>query len=176
MPLYVFVIVLFLVTGNSPVRGQAISISAKFDTTAILIGEQTNFDIILEQPEGIHVNFPQFSGLLSDNIEILADNPSDTLVIDNNTLRIIKSYRVTSFDQGEQFVEPIPFTFLFGGDERTLQTSRRVLVVEAPEVDEEAGIYDIKEPFSIPLGIMEIVQWLIILLAVSLKSKKDKKW
>ena len=140
MPLYVFVIILYLLAGNFPARGQAISISAKFDTTAILIGEQTNFNIILEQPEGIHVNFPQFSGLLSDNIEILADNPSDTLVIDNNTLRIIKSYRVTSFDQGEQFVEPIPFTFLFGGDERTLQTSRRVLVVEAPEVDEEAGI------------------------------------
>lgn len=168
MLLFIFGIFLLFMAGNFTVKGQSVSISAKFDTTYILIGEQTGFNIILEQPEGTNVNFPRFSGKLSENIEILAENPSDTVLIENNTLRITKSYRVTSFDQGEQFVEPIGFTFLADGGQRTLSTPRTALVVGAPEVDEEAGVYDIKDPLAVPVGIMEILPWFIILMAVAL--------
>jgi hypothetical protein len=48
-------------------------------------------------------------------------------------------------------------------------TARRArLEVRAPDVDQEAGIYDIKDPLGIPVGLMEVVPWLILLAVAGL--------
>jgi len=160
--------VFLLFTAGIPAEGQLISVSPRFDTTSIWIGEQTNFMISLEQPADMYVTFPLLSDTLSRNIEILSEMPADTTQIGDNRIKINKFYRVTSFDRGEHFVEALPFVFFTGDDERVLNTNRVRLEVLAPDIDEEGSIYDIKSPLGIPLGIMEILPWLVLLLFASL--------
>ena len=158
IPAYMFMVIFLLFIGNIPARGQLISISSRFDTTSIWIGEQTNFVITLEQPEDMHVSFPALSDTLSGEIEILYSIPPDTLKIDNNKLRIINRYRITSFEPGDHKIKPLPFVFFIDEDEKVLYTSRASLKVLSPEIDETAEIYDIKAPFDIPVGIFEVLR------------------
>ncbi len=163
------VMVIFLLfTGNTPVKSQLISITPGFDTTIIWIGEQTSFTITLVQPDDMFVAFPPLSDTLSGKIEILSALPADTMKIEDNRLKINKSYRVTSFNRGEHYVGSLPFAFFIDDDQKVLHTRPVRLEVLAPEVDQEAGIYDIKDPLSIPLGFMEILPWILLLLLVAL--------
>lgn len=151
----------------SPAGAQLISISAQFDTTSIWIGEQVMFTITVEQPGDMHVEFPQLQDTLSQRIEIIAEHPSDTVSMDGEKLRITKSYTVTSFYQGDHFAEALPFAFLIDDDERVLYTRPARLVVMAPEVDREEGIFDIKAPFGIPVGFLEVLPWLLAAVAIT---------
>ena len=164
---FLFIIVSLVFIGTAPLKSQIISISSRFDTTAIWIGEQTNFTFTVEQPDDMYVDFPRLSDTLSANIEILSAHPADTVVIGNNKLRITRSYRVTSFDQGEHYVEALPFVFLVDDDQRVLNTHRVRLEVLAPEIDREAGIYDIKDPLGIPFGFIEILPWILLFMVIA---------
>ena len=162
--------ILFLATGSVPAYSQSVSISARFDTTTIWIGEQTGFTVTIEQPPGMYVSFLDPAANLSDKIEILSAMRSDTLITDGNSLRIINSWTVTSFDRGEHYAEAIPFVFLDEGNERTLHTRRTGLEVLAPEIDEEAGIYDIKDPLGISWSIVELWPWILLLTVLAVLS------
>ncbi len=163
----VLTIIFLLFAGNLPANGQLLSISSRFDTTSIWIGEQTNFVITLEQPEEMHVSFPALSDTLSGEIEILYSMPPDTVKIDNK-LQIINKYRVTSFVAGDHIVEPLPFVFFVEEDEKVLYTSHAGLNVLSPEVDQSADIYDIKAPFNIPVGITEVLRVMLPVILVVL--------
>lgn len=163
-------------------NAQLISISARFDTTAIMLGGQTSFTITVDQPEGMHVAFPHLQDTLSASIEILGSMPADTLKTGEERLRITRSYRVTSFYSGEHYVEALPFAFLLEDDEQVLRTRRTAIEVHAPEVDMDSGIFDIKSPFGIPVGIAWVITWIllfILLLAAAwwlfryLRRRKD---
>lgn len=167
-----------------PVKGQFISISSRFDTTSISIGEQTNYLITVEQPEGMYVNFPAVSDTLTGEIEVLYSVPPDTLKIEDNKLQVINKYRITSFEPGYHEVEPLPFVFFIDENEKVLYSSRVGLDVISPEIDESADIYDIKAPFNIPVGVFEVLRFVLpfILILVLLwyifryyKRKKDNQ-
>ena len=155
-------IFLFLICLVIPVPGQSLSISARFDTTSMRIGEQTRFTVTVEQPAGIYVSFPEFTDTLTSGIEILQAHPADTTMIDEQNLRITRSWRVTSFDPGRHDVGAIPFAFLMDDDERVLTARPSALEVLAPDIDREAGIYDIKAPFAVSLTAREILQWILL--------------
>jgi hypothetical protein len=156
--------ILLLFAGSTGLYGQSVTISARFDADSIWIGEQTGFTITIEQPQGTLVNFPAFSDTLSDRIEILSVSPPDTIRTGGDKLRIKKSLRVTSFYQGTHYIGELPFVFMIENDQRVLHTRPAALEVLAPEVDSEAGIYDIKAPFGISLSLMEILPWILLLL------------
>lgn len=160
--------VLILLSCSITVRGQIISISARFESDTIWIGEQTVFTITIEQPSDMYVRFPELADTLSAEIEILSARPADTLRIDENRIRITRSYRITSFSGGEHLTGAYPFIFLWEGDERVLHSRQVRLKVLVPEIDQATGIYDIKAPFGIPLGFMEILPWILLLLLAGL--------
>ncbi len=160
-------ILLLPVLSVSRTGAQLISISARFDTTTIMIGEQTMFIITVDQPEDMYVVFPRLQDTLAQRIEILSTVPADTITAGEGRLRITKSFRVTSFYAGEHFAGALPFAFLVDDDEKVLSTRRTRLEVLAPEVDIDAGIYDIKAPFGIPLGVAEVLPWLFALIVLA---------
>lgn len=162
------VFILYLFAGNNFLHAQLISISARFDTTTIWIGEQTRFTITVEQPPDMVVNQPVLSDTLSENIEILSVLPADTTLTGDNRYRITRAYVITSFNPGKHYVKPMPFIFFIDGEEREIFSRQLMLEVLAPEIDEEAGIYDIKGPFGIPLGVMEILPWVLLIIIVLL--------
>ncbi len=167
-PASLFILTFLLFVCTTPVKSQLISISSRFDTTSIWIGEHTNFSFTLEQPVDIYIDFPHLTDTLSAKIEILSEWPADTLQIGDNKIKIKKSYRVTSFNQGEHYVNPLQFLFFIDDEERVLNTNPVRLEVLSPEIDREGGIYDIKSPLGIPLGFFEILPWIILTLFVAL--------
>jgi hypothetical protein len=159
-----FCMLLSIISSATVLHSQSISLHAKFDTTAILIGEHTGFSIILEQPEGMHIRFPELSGALPDKIEILSAGSPDTTRTGENYLMIKTSWRVTSFEQGHHFVDEMPFTFMLDGEERILQTRPAGLEVLAPEIDPESGIFDIKAPFQVNRSAWDYLKWIMLVI------------
>lgn len=157
----------FIISGITGIYSQEISISSGFDTTSIMIGEQTDFTITVEQPAGMHIEFPEFSDTLTGKIEILSAFPPDTLTAGENSLVIKRSWQVTSFEEGDYYVDSIPLFFFIDNQENVFYSGRTGLEVLAPEIDGESGIYDIKAPFEIPLSFLELLPWILAVLAVA---------
>ena len=159
-----FLAIILFIAGHSIIFGQSVSITAGFDTTTILIGEQTGFSIVIEQTDDLIIEYPAFSEAMPEKIEVIHTGNADTIRIDENMLRITWSWKITSFDRGYHEIEPIPFSFFVDGDQRLLNTRRTGIEVLTPDIDEEAGIYDIKGPFGIPRGFFEILPWVLLLI------------
>ena len=66
-----FIILFVCLFFYSPLNGQEISVTASFDTTRILIGDQVNFSVTIDQPSDLRLTIPFFRDSLIKNIEIL---------------------------------------------------------------------------------------------------------
>ena len=168
-----FISSLFVITSLiSGLFAQNINVSSGFDTSRIYIGDQIIYTVTVDQPSDITLNIETPEDTLFKNIEILSGPITDTLALDNNRLRIIKKYLVTSFDSG--FYE-VPPTFA----ELTTETGIKryysdyspleVMRVNIAPSDSTAQIFDIIEPYNAPLTFGEIGPWiLLVFLTVAL--------
>lgn len=91
-----------------------VTVRAKIDSSAILIGEQTRIHIELSQQKGKVVQMPVFDKMIMPGIELLSTQKPDTTELDNNRIRIDMSYLVTSFDSGLYYIPP--FKYALGKD------------------------------------------------------------
>jgi hypothetical protein len=71
-----------------PAFGQEISVTAAFDTSRILIGDQINFTVVVEQPADIKLSLPLFKDTIVKNIEILTGPTFDSTKLSGQKLRI----------------------------------------------------------------------------------------
>jgi hypothetical protein len=179
-----FVFLLFI----SKLNGQEISVTAAFDTSRILIGDQVGFSVILNQPADTKLKLPFFRDSLVKNIEILAGPTVDTSKISGNRIRVIEKYLVTSFDSGSYRIDPV-FAELadskglkrYYSDYSILEVAR----VRIAPADTSAKIFDISAPYRAPLTPGEILPWILLALLVAViiwlifrlikKFKKVKK-
>jgi hypothetical protein len=161
-----FVCLFFLTALN----GQEISVTAAFDTTRILIGDQVNFSIMIDQPADIKVTLPFFRDSLIKNIEILSGPALDSSEISDNKIRITEKYLVTSFDSGFYRIDPV---FAEVADSKGLKryysdySYLAVARVKIAPADTSVKIYDISTPYRAPLTLGEILPWILLALLVS---------
>lgn len=95
--LVVYIVVLIGVVGFAQ---ELPKVSAKADTTKIKIGEQINFEIIVDDANK-GVVFPEIELDSFRKIEVVESLPIDTL-----KNRFIKKYKLTSFDSGRHVLPP----------------------------------------------------------------------
>lgn len=172
----------------SPLNGQEISITAAFDTTRILIGDQVNFSVTIDQPSDLRLTLPFFRDSLIKNIEILSGPAIDTSGIPGNKIRITEKYLVTSFDSGFYRIDPVFAEMVdskglkrYFSDYSFLEVAR----VKIAPADTSSKIFDIAAPYRAPLTLGEILPWILLVLLVSViiwlliklikKFKKVKK-
>lgn len=151
------IIILFLFA--LPSLGQEIKVSAKLDTTRILIGDQVNLWFMLEHPAGLKVDFPITADSLAGKIEIISSSNPDTISKMNRVLKIRQRLVVTSFDTGS-YVLP-PFHFRFNDNRDSILTNALPLQVMGMPVDTTKGITDIKLPYELKVTFVEIVPYII---------------
>jgi hypothetical protein len=163
--------ILFLLT-LSPilVQGQEISVTAAFDTSLILIGDQINFIVVVEQPADVRLSLPVFKDTLVKNIEILSGPSIDSTKLSAEKLRITEKYLVTSFDSGYYKVDPvfaetrdISGLKRYYSDYSLLEVTR----VKLTPPDTVGKIFDIVEPYKAPVTLGEIMPWILLVLLVS---------
>lgn len=78
-----------------------VSVEAKIDSFAIYIGRQANMKVEVTAPQGHSVVFPDFqpSQYIVNGVEVLSMSDADTVVLDNDKIKVTRNYTLTSFDE-----------------------------------------------------------------------------
>ncbi len=152
------------------VNGQEISVTASFDTSRILIGDQINFTVVVEQPADVKLSLPVFKDTLVKNIEILSGPATDSIKLSAAKLRITEKYRITSFDSGYYKVDPVYAETKdinglkrYYSDYSLLEVAR----VKLTPPDTVTKIFDIVEPYKAPVTLGEILPWILLAVLIS---------
>lgn len=167
---YIFILILIFAIQFS-MKGQEVSVTATFDTSRILIGDQINFSVIIDQPADLKLSLPFFRDSLSRNIEILSGPVTDTSSISGNKIRITEKYLVTSFDSGLYRIDPV---FAEASDINGLKryysdySVLEVARVKLTPPDTSSKIFDIAGPYKAPVTLDEILPWILLSLLAAL--------
>ena len=150
-------------------NAQEVRVSAKLDTTKMLIGDQVNLWFNLEHTEGMKVDFPATGDSIAGKLEVLSASKPDTVSKLNRIWKIRQRVVVTSFDTGF-FIIP-PYTFRLNGGRDSVRTSAISLEVFGMPVDTTKGITDIKLPYEIKVTFSEVLPYIVVgllLVAISI--------
>lgn len=165
------------------VKAQEVSVSARTDTSVILIGDQIGFTLQAEAENSYALELPVLSDSLSLNIRVLSRIQADTTEVGTRR-KIIHRYLITSFDSGLFEIPSLPFIIKRGDFSDTLHSTPVFLAVNYPPTDTLSHIFDIKPPLNVPYTLMDylriILPVLIILLIIYLairyvQYRKGKK-
>jgi hypothetical protein len=156
----VFFLSLFLV------NGQDITLKTRLEHDSIWLGDQIKLMIVVEQPAGSKVGFPQLPDSIQ-KVEILSKSKIDTSKLDGNRLQLKQTYLVTCFDSGAHYIPPFYFKVKKAVDSDSLKSNDLTLFVKLPPVDLKKGPADIKKPFSAPVTLKEIAPWLLGIILVA---------
>ena len=161
------IILIVFISAVLSAGGQDIKVSASFDTSRIFIGDQVHYTITVERPSDLSVSIKTLRDTLCKNVEIVSGPSVDSLLMQDNKLKIIRKYLVTSFDSGFYRVPPVYAEIKdasgikrYYSDYSPLQVMR----VKIAPPDTTAKIFDIIKPYKAPVTLGEIIPWLIIAL------------
>jgi len=162
--LYRFIFLLFftLLSFTSSYAEQGINVDARFDSAAILIGDQINLTIMVEQPREATVVLPQYKDSIAGKIEILTTSRIDSFFLPNGRVRVTQQYLVTSFDSGVYAVDPVKFAYSIAGHTDTIISMPLSLAVNTIPVKDPKKIADIKSVIDIPLTFKEVLPYISI--------------
>ena len=142
-------------------------VNVSIDTNAILIGEQVKVNVDYQFPSDKQGYFPFLPDSLSSNLEIVERTKIDTS-FDKGITRYYQELKVTAFDSG-YFVLPA-FSF---GYKSELDSAIQIIVsdphlinVFTVDADTTQPIKPIAGPFSEPYTFMEILPWILFVLAL----------
>lgn len=171
----------------SHLSGQDVNVTAKFDSTAIYIGDQIKFTLSVDKPAGLDVKIPVLKDTLCKNISILSGPVIDSIKGNDGRMKIISKYFVTSFDSGFYQVPP-----QFAEMKNTEGIKRfysdysqlNVMRVKITPADTTLKIFDIIKPYRAPLTFGEIIPWVLALIIAGaliwyivrfIRNRKKKK-
>ena len=110
-------------------------VSSKIDTTHIRIGEQFNYEIIVDETKD--VRFPKFESDSLNRIGVVTSHKIDSL-----KNQLIKKYTLTSFDSGRYV---LPAQEIYIRDKRFLTDQVLIYVATVPVDTIKQPMYHIKE-------------------------------
>ncbi|MCL2027067.1 MAG: hypothetical protein FWG79_01120 [Bacteroidales bacterium] len=144
---------------------------AEVDFSNVQIGDHIRLTISLQTDEKNTVIFPVLSDTMNAKIEFISVSDLDTLIERRSRIKTYsRTFTFTIFEAGEYQFPEIPFGVKVPTDNEYVEvlTNAVTIIVEAPEVDLEADIKDIKTVWNIPITFREILPYLLILLGVAL--------
>jgi hypothetical protein len=166
--------ILLLAAFTSLAPAQEIKTRAQLDSAIILIGNQVNLNVEIEFPDKIMVRLLEVGDSLGKHVEILERSETDTIILENNRIRLLRNFTVTSFDTGKHEIPPFLFEFNYKDLSDTVSTNPELLYAYTlPQLDslftEIGGPIDIKPPYDAPVTFKEVAPWIMgILLGAAL--------
>ena len=156
-----FFTLFFAVSVFVVVNAQTIQVNARFDSTAIVIGDQIKLHIEMERQKDVRVQFPAWMNAIPRNIEIIEVYPVDSIQMAGERVRLKQTILVTSFDSGRHVLPPLRFPFVADGIADTIATRPTFLDVFSMPLDGTQEIADIKPIYAIPIGWADIWPWML---------------
>ena len=151
--------------------GQDVALTARPDTSSILIGDQIHFRISAEVSSNASLILPVIHDTIAAKVLILGRPERDSVILQNGRKKITYDYLITSFEQGRYVIYPINGRVIENGITKDCHTDILTLEVVRPSVapaDTTDVIYDIVGPVNAPLTFREILPWIIIALVMIL--------
>ncbi|MCH5328013.1 MAG: cell wall anchor protein [Coprobacter sp.] len=147
------------------VSAQRVVVSARMDSTAIWMGEQTTIHLEMVQDKNSIVQMPLLTDTLVSGVEILDFSVPDTADLENNRVQIKSDVLVTSFDSGFYYIPPFRYIL----DKDTFETEALSLKVVPIDVDTTQVIFDIKGVQAPPFVLWDFIpDWLLVAVGILL--------
>lgn len=160
--IYFFTLLLF---PGFMLRAQKVQVSARIDSTSILIGNQAHihltaaFDVKNGVPK---IQWPQVADSVAPKVQVISKSKITTSVPDSSQPTVqqeTQDITITSFDSGYYAIPP--FKFVIDGDTANSQlTEPMMLQVNTVHVDTTTAFKDIKAPLQAPFSILEILPYI----------------
>lgn len=172
---------LWLFSGGAGVKAQPVKAVARLDSTQMLIGDQIQLVLELEKPKTLEMEFARVPDTLAGKIEVMERSAIDTILLNDQSLKLVQTFRVTCFDSGEYRIAPIRFDVQRSDHLDSIFTNELILKVLTLPVDTTRGPTDVKMPYDAPLTLKEVTPYmmgillagaLLFLILYSLKRKK----
>jgi hypothetical protein len=146
-------------------KGQDVKVIAAFDTSRIYIGDQIKFKVTVDQPTDLPLSILSFKDSLIKNIEILSGPVIDTIKLNGRTI-IEHNYLITSFDTGYYQLPPVYLETKSDNDVKRFYSDYTFLEVVRTDITppNDVEIFDIIAPYKAPIGLGEILPWLLAAL------------
>lgn len=165
--LFPLLALLFLNSGI--LKAQEPVVTARLDTTTLLIGNQASLELELQAKLGDQVAWPQLQDTLTATLEIVDATPIDTLTM-ADAVRYIQRFKITSFDTGYHVLPPIQFGVKSSGDSawQLLETPALLLEVHTVAVDTTLAIKAIKPIYTPPLSFADFLPYILVVIGLLL--------
>ena len=187
-PLYVLFLGLALFLAETLRAASATPVvDARFSADTVLIGDQFDLVVTVEKDQVTVIDFPVLpKGYLqpsaTQGLEVLDNGTVDTLKTDGRRITLRKSYRMTSFDEGDYHSGHFPVMRMDKNIVDTLWSHDSLhLVVNTIPVDTvKQKIHDVKAPLATPLRFGEFSGYLFgglgVLAALALAIYLIVRW
>ncbi len=162
----VVVITLFiLATGFRILNAQQVTVSARLDTNAMLIGDHVGFRLQFSGPPQARVIWPFMPDTILGNINVIGRGKLDTTwTADKKGMTLSQEFTITSFDSGFYTIPPITFGYRIAPDTSLLESTSQLLtlMVHTIKVDTTQAIKPIAGPLRVPITFREILPWILL--------------
>jgi hypothetical protein len=166
-------------------HAQEVSVSAKLDTNAMLIGDHVGLTLKFTGPAKSQVLWPFIPDTILGSITVIGRGKIDTsFTADKQTVSYTQQLNITSYDSGFYTIPGIPFKYRVLPDTTRLfaSTNMTLLAVHTVKVDTTQAIKPIIGPLKVPISFREMLPWILgglvvvlIILAVLWYLNKRRK-
>ena len=165
---YLLIIFLALLTGS---YCQDVSVTAKLDTNAMLIGDHVGLTLKFTGPPKSQVLWPFMPDTILKSITVIGRGKIDTVyAADKKSVTYSQQLNLTCYDSGFYTVPSIPFRYRIMPDTTVTvaQSSMMLLAVHTVKVDTTQAIKPIIGPLKVPITFREMLPWILAALAIIL--------
>lgn len=157
-----------LIFASNFVFAQGITVNAKTDTNAILIGQQFHINLEASYPKNSNASWFMVSDSIG-KLQIVERGKIDT-VANAALLQLRQSITVTGFDSGMYTIPPFQLAYRNANDTTTYFASTNPLsiTINTVAVDTTKEIRDIKGPIEVPYTFADFLPYIIALLLAGL--------
>ena len=162
------IIFLALLTGS---YCQDVSVTAKLDTNAMLIGDHVGLTLKFTGPPKSQVLWPFMPDTILKSITVIGRGKIDTVyAADKKSVTYSQQLNLTCYDSGFYTVPSIPFRYRIMPDTTVTvaQSSMMLLAVHTVKVDTTQAIKPIIGPLKVPITFREMLPWILAALAIIL--------
>ncbi len=154
-----------LLLASRPLMSQKVQTSLA--PAEIRIGEPSRLTFELEIPAGSAIVWPAISDTISADIEILRFGRPDTISHNKSSLVIQQVHTITAWEAGLFPVPPMVFPFIEDGDTLVIESQPVLLEVRGSDIDTGSAIKDIKGIVPMPVGLAELLPYILGLLVLA---------
>jgi len=165
---HIAVILVCLLPGQQS-YSQEISVTARFDTAAMLIGDHVGLKLQFSGPANSQVIWPVFKDTILGNIIIIGRSKVDSSFSkDKKSVSFTQELNLTCFDSGFYTIPQIGFRYRVLPDTsvKTTGTGLSTLIVHTVKVDTTLAIKAIKGPLRVPITFLEVLPYILLVFAI----------